>query len=159
MQRSQSAHGIIVNLHVKGVNFDREAEDEAGGFGVVPAPRIKLKGQFPSGLLSTDGMQPLFGLTPFKLVVPGLSEAPKYATLDGVRAYVPPSALEAAVAAGETLGSARTQHRRGQQRRGKQRRSDHEDGEISDGGASTASSKVARGISAMGFGRDDGDIR
>ena len=104
-------------------------------------------------------MQPLFGLTPFKLVVPGLSEAPKYATLDGVRAYVPPSAIEAAVEAaweaGETLGSARTQHRRGQQRRGKQRRSDHEDGEISDGGASTASSKVARGLSEMAFGRDD----
>ena len=159
LQRSQSAHGIIVNFHVKGVNFDREAEDEAGGFGVVPAPRIKLKGQFPSGLLSADGMQPLFGLTPFKLVVPGLSEAPKYATLDGVRAFVPPSAIEAAVEAGETLGSARTQHRRGQQRRGKQRRSEHEDGEISDGGTSTTSSKVARGISAMGFGRDDGDIR
>ena len=41
----------------------------------------------------------------------------------------------------------------------KQRRSEHEDGEISDGGASTASSKVARGFSTMGFGRDDGDIR
>ena len=42
---------------------------------------------------------------------------------------------------------------------GKQRRSDHEDGEISDGASSTASYKVARGFSAMGFGRDDNDIR
>ena len=159
LQRSQSAHGILVNLHVKGVNFDREAEDAAGGFGVVPAPRIKLKGHFPSGLLSPDGMQPLFGLTPFKLVVHGLSEAPKYAWLDGIRAYVPPSAIEAALTAGETLGSAKTEHRRTERRRaGKQRRGDHEDGEISDGGSSTTSSKVARGISAMAFGRDDNDI-
>ena len=94
------------------MNFDREAEDAAGGFGVVPAPRIKLKGHFPSGLLSPDGMQPLFGLTPFKLVVHGLSEAPKYAWLDGIRAFVPPSAIEAALTAGETLGSAKTEHRR-----------------------------------------------
>ena len=105
-------------------------------------------------------MQPLFGLTPFKLVVHGLSEAPKYAWLDGIRAYVPPSAIEAALTAGETLGSAKTEHRRTERRRaGKQRRADHEDGEISDDGASTASSKVARGLSAMAFGRDGDDIR
>ena len=105
-------------------------------------------------------MQPLFGLTPFKLVVRGLSEAPKYAWLDGIRAYVPPSAIEAAVEAGETLGNAKTEHRRTERRRGgKQRREDHDDGEISDGGVSTASSKVARGLSAMAFGRDNDDIR
>ena len=42
---------------------------------------------------------------------------------------------------------------------GKQRREDHDDGEISDGGVSTASSKMARGLSAMAFGRDSDDIR
>ena len=52
-------------------------------------------------------MQPLFGLPPFKLIVHGLSETPKYAWLDAVRAYVPPSAIEAALTAGETLGSER----------------------------------------------------
>jgi hypothetical protein len=149
----QPAKGLLLAMHIKGVQFD--AEDEAGGFGLIPAQPIPLTGALLTGHVSPDGLTPLTGPVPFRIAVKGLKGAPR---LKADTWYAPSLAAEME-AEGTEFSKMRTAQRRAQRKatatyhardwhdRGE------EEGELSEGGASAASStaKIRKSMGASRF--------